>query len=60
MPDPDQSLDEQRQWNALVAKAAKLAADDLRDRDDPHHQQLRAALEEIHARLIADPDNARG
>jgi hypothetical protein len=54
------NLDDQTQWNALIAEAAKLAADDIRDRDDPHNRQLRAALEEIHARLTADADDARG
>ena len=72
MPDSHQGPDDTRQWNALLAEAAKLAADDyallaeaaklaaddIRDSDDPHQRQLRAALDEIHARLSADGDDA--
>jgi len=58
VPDFNQGPDDTTQWNALVAEAAKLAADDIRDSDDPHQRQLRAALDEIHARLSADGDDA--
>lgn len=59
MADSNRTPDEETQWNALVAEAAKLAADDIGDSDDPHRRQLRAALEEIHARLTDDADDAR-
>lgn len=59
MADARWNPDEQKRWNALVAEAAKLAADDIRDSDDPHQQHLRAALDEIHARLTAETDDAR-
>lgn len=58
MPNSREGHDDTTQWNALVAKAAKLAADDIRDSDDPHQRQLRAALDEIHARLSADGGDA--
>ena len=59
MTDSHRGSDEQTSWDALVAEAAKLAADDIRDRDDPDNRQLRADLEEIHARLTANADDAR-
>ena len=60
MADSDRTADEQTRWNALVAEAAKHAASDIRDSDDPHQRELLAALDEIHARLSADADGAGG
>lgn len=59
MTDPKHSPDEQRPWNAVVAEAAKLAADDIHDHDDPDHRQLRADLEEVHARLTGATADSR-
>lgn len=57
MADSLWSREEQTRWNALVAEAAKLAADDLHDRDDANYRQLlRADLQELHARLTEAND----